>query len=353
MKLLLAGDICLGEHFFNCGSGPFSKALQNTIIDPLAGVRPAVGSADLFLFNLEAPVSLEELNLDVIHSRCFRGHPRSLQHLKLARRNVASIANNHLMHHGPAVVSDTLRNLKQHGLVLAGLQHPRNPVLCLPCHQQINDNRVTLLSWSWVDEQHVATDDVLYANQFDRGSLVQITECAAAADLLIVSIHAGVEGQLNQNQLSVRLRAIAEAGADIVIAHHSHLFHRIERWHDSVIFYGLGNFVFDLLWNRRLTASFLVELEFTDIVERLQLIPVSLKVMGLPNVSGATLQIDMDGIEHGQDVYMDPRPSLVDQISPSVIKMLHFISKLHKGESRLKLAFLWHKVREHLIGMPQ
>ena len=39
------------------------------------------------------------------------------------------------------------------------------------------------------------------------------------------------------------LRALAKSGADIVIGHHAHTFQGIEVWDNSIIAYGLGNFL--------------------------------------------------------------------------------------------------------------
>ena len=39
-------------------------------------------------------------------------------------------------------------------------------------------------------------------------------------------------------------RKLARAGVDIIIGHHSHTVQPVERYHDSLISYGLGNFIF-------------------------------------------------------------------------------------------------------------
>ncbi|MGE0057200.1 MAG: CapA family protein, partial [Dehalococcoidia bacterium] len=67
------------------------------------------------------------------------------------------------------------------------------------------------------------------------------------ADIVIVSVHAGVEYQDAPTAEQRRLdRAAIDAGASILLGHHAHVFQGWEVYGDGVIVYGLGNFVFDL-----------------------------------------------------------------------------------------------------------
>ncbi|MET1138825.1 CapA family protein, partial [Bacillus subtilis] len=44
-------------------------------------------------------------------------------------------------------------------------------------------------------------------------------------------------------------KAIADAGADVIIGAHPHVLEPIEVYNGTVIFYSLGNFVFDQGWS--------------------------------------------------------------------------------------------------------
>src|SRR5690606_37742149 len=51
---------------------------------------------------------------------------------------------------------------------------------------------------------------------------------------------------------------------DVFLGHHSHVFHDIEIYKGKLIVYGLGDFVFDLLWDKRLRVSAIIEIDFCN-----------------------------------------------------------------------------------------
>ena len=73
-----------------------------------------------------------------------------------------------------------------------------------------------------------------------------VTAARRLADVIVVSIHAGIEGITRP---SPRQREIAhaavDAGADLVIGHHPHVVQPVEHYRGKAVFYSLGNFVFN------------------------------------------------------------------------------------------------------------
>lgn len=71
-------------------------------------------------------------------------------------------------------------------------------------------------------------------------------------DYLVVSIHWGIEYQHKPNyELQVKPgHAFIDAGADLVIGHHPHVVESFEVYNGKLIFYSLGNFVFDQFWSQ-------------------------------------------------------------------------------------------------------
>ena len=66
------------------------------------------------------------------------------------------------------------------------------------------------------------------------------------ADVAIVSMHAGTEYPPNPNAQQMEFaRAAIDAGARVVVGHHPHVTQPWERYGSGVIFYSLGNLVFD------------------------------------------------------------------------------------------------------------
>ncbi len=74
---------------------------------------------------------------------------------------------------------------------------------------------------------------------------LDVARAKAAHDIVIVSFHWGQELDYKPNKNQINLgRATIDAGADLVLGHHSHRINPIERYNDKYIVYSLGNFSF-------------------------------------------------------------------------------------------------------------
>ena len=64
-------------------------------------------------------------------------------------------------------------------------------------------------------------------------------------DLIVVSIHWGVEGSNHPRVEEINLaKKLIDNGADIIMGHHPHVLQGIEIYNSKPIFYSLGNFIF-------------------------------------------------------------------------------------------------------------
>src|SRR5699024_11775223 len=76
------------------------------------------------------------------------------------------------------------------------------------------------------------------------------------ADLVIANVHWGIEYNKNPSKRQEDMaHAISDAGADVIVGHHPHVLSDIELYNnanneETVIFYSLGNFIFDQGWTR-------------------------------------------------------------------------------------------------------
>src|SRR5699024_12851142 len=76
------------------------------------------------------------------------------------------------------------------------------------------------------------------------------------ADLVIDKVHWGIEYNKKPSKRQEDMaHAISDAGADVIVGHHPHVLSDIELYNnanneETVIFYSLGNFIFDQGWTR-------------------------------------------------------------------------------------------------------
>ena len=77
----------------------------------------------------------------------------------------------------------------------------------------------------------------------------EVRRARARADTVVVSFHWGDEYQREPNVWQQTLgRAAIDAGADLVVGHHPHVFQGVEVYRGRPILHSLGNFLFDQPW---------------------------------------------------------------------------------------------------------
>lgn len=81
-------------------------------------------------------------------------------------------------------------------------------------------------------------------------------------DLVVVSLHWGVEyvDQPSKAQREMAYRLIDE-GVDLILGHHPHWLQGLEVYHDKLIAYSLGNFIFDQNWSESTREGLVLQAE--------------------------------------------------------------------------------------------
>jgi len=203
--------------------------------------------------NLEGPLTdLPIREFDDKDEPYYFGVPsRFSRALQLAGFRVLSLANNHIRDCGAAGLLDTMRVLRAAGIKPVGVglddRAARAPVL-------VEDNgvRVAFLAYDLVPPASVwaGPNRPGAAHVPDRTMVYDVRTAARRADAVVVSLHWGREIDdesrmpLPSESRVALARRLVEAGAAVVVGHHSHAVERIERYRRGVICYGLGNFVF-------------------------------------------------------------------------------------------------------------
>ena len=86
----------------------------------------------------------------------------------------------------------------------------------------------------------------------------EVADAARNADIVIVSLHWGVEYRRYPSEEQKELaRKLIDAGADLILGHHPHVVQPVEEYHGGVIAYSLGNFLFDSPYWKRTDGAIL------------------------------------------------------------------------------------------------
>jgi poly-gamma-glutamate synthesis protein (capsule biosynthesis protein) len=183
--------------------------------------------------------------------------------LKANGIKIVSFANNHAMDQGWAGFAETRDHLREKGMLFAGTSdtaaQPWQPAII-----EANGIRVGWLGMTrWLNgNRNPDKDDQPHVNFFpypgesggapgaDEAQVLEAVKAARAqCDLLVVSIHWGVEYAPAPRPEDVEIaHKMLEAGASVIVGHHPHVLQPVETYRttdgrDTVIFYSLGNFL--------------------------------------------------------------------------------------------------------------
>lgn len=338
MRMMFVGDISLGEHFFSFGHGP--RTFIENGEDIFGGVRHVLSKAEFVVGNLEGPLSdIGYKSKDPLR-RVFRGSPASLKQLCEAGVNILNLANNHSLQHGKDCFFDTLHRLKESGIQTIGSVGQLVPANALIIKGK-GGQSVGLIAASDIRDNTDPGQDI-YA-KFNREDVCKaVQNLSRKCESIIVVLHWGIEGNTGPTATQ---RAIAgrlvRAGADLIIGHHPHVFFEIERIKGSLIAYSLGNFVFDLPWERKLTHSGILDLEIHSdgSINSIKIWPVRIKPNGLPTACQQPTYMPVEATKF--DLYHNSGGLKFQGFK----KLVFFLLCLLKGDSLVKIRFLLWKLK--------
>ena len=213
--------------------------------EPFSGLVPLLRGADVVLANLECPLSDSGV---LIHKQfMFRSGAAMAPFLRRAGFTVMSLANNHAYDCGRDGLMETAASLGRAGIEPLGAgsnqEDASRPVFIGPVGM-----RIALLGFVDVPlEGLLPLADRPGPAQAETQAVVRAIRAAREqADRVVVTIHWGREFRPlpteRQRDLAARM---VEAGADVVIGHHPHVIQSIERIGKGIVFYSVGNLVFD------------------------------------------------------------------------------------------------------------
>ncbi len=279
-RVIFGGDIMLSRYV-----GQLARERHDPA-SPFRDLAPLLASADIAFANLESPFSDRG---PIYESRMvFKAEPEMIAGLELAGIDVVSTANNHARDCGRRGVEFTLDWLAKHGIAAVGsgetaeAAHHGNVL-------ERNGVKFGFLGYTY-DQSNGNHRDV-----DDRVAVMDVAQMRAdvadlktRADVAIVSMHAGLEYSPRPNaQQTTFARAAIEAGASVVVGHHPHVVEPWERFRGGVIFYSLGNLVFDQTQRVETQHGELGEVVFQGTaIERARVMPVDI-VRTAPRLSAA------------------------------------------------------------------
>lgn len=232
----LVGDVSLTDGYFDAGFGLGS--LVKAGINPLANIQK---KGDFWIGNFEG-VASNSSTLEGIASRQFRIEPSFIDEpLKLF--DVLGIANNHVMQHGNEAYEETNQSLLKKGIKTFGSVRDRTTFF------NVDGKDFSVTGFSLRIDQF--SDNPLYWHNPELISLIDEVHNISQDVFKIVYVHWGYE-YMNRPSQYQKLFAhlLIDMGYDMVVGMHPHVMQGFEIYKSKYIFYSLGNFSFDMPWER-------------------------------------------------------------------------------------------------------
>lgn len=225
------GDVTIGGDTRKSGKSVFDKQLakeESGLRFPLENVRGIFEADDMTLVNFEG--TLTRTKSATKNSFSFAAPPEYVEVLTSGSVEAVSLENNHIMDHGTQGYADTCTALEGAGIVYSG--HLGSAV-----YTTETGVRIGMLAYQTFNGNYPK----IYAAIEEDIAALRSQGC----QIVIVSYHWGEEKDYLPNEKQVPLgRATIDAGADLVIGHHSHRMNPIEEYNGKYICYSLGNFSF-------------------------------------------------------------------------------------------------------------
>lgn len=230
---------------------------------PFAQIKELLSGHDIVVGNLEGPftdfksktVGIKNAPLE------FTFDPTVIPVLKNLGFTLFSLANNHTANFGAEGLKQTRTYLSENDIRYFG-----DPFNAEELSKIVEVHGLKIGFIGFHEFVYQKLDSVL----------AEIAKTKARADVVFVFPHWGVEYNKkmtgNQRELA---HAFIDAGADVVVGAHPHVIEPIEIYKDKVIFYSLGNFVFDQDFSYDTTHGLALELTYTKKKSKYRLIPVS------------------------------------------------------------------------------
>lgn len=257
MQLLIAGDLVPTQS----NMGLFNQAdLPMLLGKELLALWHA---ADIRIFNLEAPLVNQEDPIKKFGPNLMV--PTSAMNgIKALEPGLITLANNHILDQGEQGLKSTLDLLNDQKIPYVGagenLSEAGKPYM-------IEKDGLRIGVYTCAEHEFsIANEKSPGANPFDPlESPDHIKNLKEQCDYVIVLYHGGKEHYRYPSPYLQKVsRKMAEKGADLVIGQHSHCIGCVEKYKESTIVYGQGNFIFDGSDSEYWQTSLLIKIEFKD-----------------------------------------------------------------------------------------
>jgi len=227
-------------------TGSFNNAVNNNVEVFEEPVLSIFKKADFNVVNLEGPATDNKTyyrNNGLVVSPY-----KSIEYLSKRNISIFNLANNHLFDNGIVGYNDTIKAINENkGLKFGGglnIEQASKEI-------SLEKNKISIAMIGVCHKEGMIASNKNPGVFCIENNLNKVNKIAhklkKTHDWVIINYHGGEEyTRIPMPRRKRLLRKLSRTKADIIIAHHSHVFQGYEIYNDKHIFYSLGNFIFDI-----------------------------------------------------------------------------------------------------------
>ncbi len=323
MKIAFTGDISFNKYFLNTYNK--EDLLDKETLDFL-------NSGDVTVANVEGAIfsGTGSAKKALVHSN----PPEMIDFLRKINAGVWNIANNHIIDCGEEGLKYTIDYAKKNGCKTLGIGETIDGAEKSVILTDENGVKVGLISVTQ-EETPAATETECGCVRYDNCEQIEkmISKNKSLCDWCVLIVHAGEEfNALPLPYIRNLYRKYLELGADIVVGHHPHVVENYEIVEDKIIFYSLGNFVFDTDYQRK-----------QDYTENGVLVKID---FGKSSFTWEALGIKVD--REAQRIVASDLPVIFTNIDSELYKILWPLSaKVLQLNNRVKFAIIFPSKKDY------
>lgn len=237
VSIAFTGDLSFTKYF----SDTSEKVIDKTVADFLAQSDYCVG-------NIEGPV----MSSEYANGKEFSHFTDSLKAAMLSEMNIKiwSLANNHILDFGDDGVCETLKYAEENGCRVVGAgrsaENASAPIIIE------EGGGVGIISVTYTSAAPKNGGKCRCLNWNDTAGIKKaIAEIKSACRWCVLVVHGGDEfSDMPMPYTREKYLGFLDMGFDIIVGHHPHIVQNYETVNGKLIFYSLGNFIFDTDYQR-------------------------------------------------------------------------------------------------------
>ncbi len=241
VQLSFVGDVMLGRYVASYGEKESYTSL-------FKDSRILWENSSLVFANLECAVIKQAASYYDTEKNIKLPASRTALHMAAnSGINAVSMANNHAGDYGRKGVRHMIESLEEYGIAYAGAGANRTEA---GAYRLLEADGLTVgfVACTEVLPDHfAATKDGYGVCSTGYASLYEnVLDANTYSDFVVVYVHWGNENSLTVTQSQREIaHQLIDSGADVVIGSHPHILQETEQYKGGIVFYSLGNFIFD------------------------------------------------------------------------------------------------------------